>query len=340
MATLRKRAGRWQVQIRRQGHAPASRTFMKRADADAWARQTEAEIDRTGVLHDLRPLRTVTLADVLTRYSQEISPQKRSGASERLRITAIIRRPISRRYLIALSSSDIAQYRDERLQTVSAGTVIRELNTISHALDTAKREWGIHLPSNPVKVVRRPAAPTGRTRRLRADEEERILSACDRGRTPLLKPLIILALETAMRRSELLGLRWRDIDFSRRLASLTLTKNGEPREVPLSRTAIEVLQSLCLADGSADRVFPMTGHSVWLAWEHLRQRAGSPDLHFHDLRHEAVSRLVERGLSIPEVALISGHKDLRQLFRYTHLRPEDVAAKLQCGPAALMPMTR
>jgi integrase len=212
---------------------------------------------------------------------------------------------------------------------VAPATVIRELNTISHAIEIATREWGLWLPRNPVKIVRRPRAPAGRKRRLELGEEGRLLAACDEGRGALLKPLIILAIETAMRRSELLGLRWVDIDLTARVAHLSMTKNGESRNVPLSHRAIEVLQHLKATHaGQATRVFPMSGNAVRLAFERLRARGQLNDLHFHDLRHEAISRLFERGLNIAEVSTISGHKELRMLQRYTHLRAADLAKRL------------
>jgi integrase len=207
--------------------------------------------------------------------------------------------------------------------------VVRELNTVSHAIEIATREWGLWLPRNPVKLVRRPQVPRGRTRRLQEGEELRLMLACDLGRTPLLKPLLVLALETAMRRGELLSLEWRHIDLNRCVAHLPLTKNGDSRDIPLSRRAVAILRVL-IADERRDtvRVFPVTGNSVRLAFEHLRARAGMSDLHFHDLRHEAVTRLFEKGLNIAEVSAISGHKELRMLQRYTHLRAVDLVSRL------------
>ncbi|WP_244424682.1 hypothetical protein [Methylobacterium nodulans] len=127
------------------------------------ARNLEAELDRCGALPDTRPAGSRTLAEVLTRYRDEVSPKKRSSVSEMARINAILRRPICHRTLALLSTADLATYRDERLKTVAPATVIRELNTISHAIDTAHREWGIYLAQNPCKLVRRPAVPRGRT---------------------------------------------------------------------------------------------------------------------------------------------------------------------------------
>jgi integrase len=239
-----------------------------------------------------------------------------------------VRCAIAHRTLAKLTSSDVATYRDERLRTVAPATIVRELNTISHAIEIATREWGLWLPRNPVKLVRRPPVPRGRTRRFKQGEEESLLAACDRGRTPLLKPLIIIAIETGMRRGELLDLRWEHVDLKICVAHLPLTKNGDSRDVPLSRRAVETLQVLRAAEARHERVFPITGNAVRLAFEHLRERAGMSDFHFHDLRHEAISRLFEKGLNIAEVSAISGHRELKMLQRYTHLRAADLVARL------------
>jgi integrase len=328
MATIRKLRGRWQAQVRRRGVPPRAKSFDKRSDAERWARDLEAEADRSGWVADTRAAEKTTLGELLARYANEVTPTKRGAVSERSRINSIVRCPIAHRTLQKLTSADVATYRDERLRTVAPATIVRELNTISHAIDLATREWGLWLPRNPVKMVRRPPVPRGRTRRLKDGEEQALLSACDHGRTPLLKPLIIVAIETGMRRGELLDLRWEHVDLSKRVAHLPLTKNGETRDVPLSKRASETLRELRHDSRDSARVFPMTGNSVRLAFEHLRVRAGMPDLHFHDLRHEAVSRLFERGLNLVEVAAISGHKELKMLQRYTHLRAVDLVRRL------------
>jgi integrase len=326
MATIRKLRGKWQAQVRRKGMAPRAKSFAFKQDAERWARDLEAQLDRAGALPDTRLAERTTLADVLTRYRDEITPKKRSSVSERARIAGILRRQICHRTLTVLSTSDLSTYRDERLLEVAPATVIRELNTISHAIDTARRDWGVHLVQNPCKLVRRPSPPRGRTRRLVGDEEQLLLAAADAGRVDYLRPLIILAIETGMRRGELLGLEWRHIDLEARVAHLPLTKNGESRDVPLSTRAVGTLRAL--QTGKDGQVFAAAPNAVRLAWERLVRRAGLSDLHFHDLRHEAVSRLFERGLNVVEVSSISGHKELRMLGRYTHLRAVDLAHRL------------
>jgi len=144
-----------------------------------------------------------------------------------------------------------------------------------------------------------------------------------------MRPLIVLAIETAMRRGEMLALQWQHVDLVRCVVHLPLTKNGDSRDIPLSRRAVATLKELLAEKGrDPERVFPVTGNSIRLAFEHLRVRAQMDDFHFHDLRHEGVSRLFEKGFNIAEVSTISGHKELRMLQRYTHLRAVDLVARL------------
>src|SRR5664279_272354 len=220
MATIRKLRGRWQAQVRRRGVAPRAKSFDTKAEAQRWGQDLEAEANRSGWVADTRLAEKTTLRELLTRYCAEVTPGKRGAVSEASRINSILRCPMSHRTLAKLTSADVAMYREERLKSVAPATVVRELNTVSHAIEIATREWGLWLPRNPVKLIRRPQVPRGRTRRLKEGEEDMLLSACDRGRTPFLKPLIVVAIETGMRRGELLGLRWEHVDFKRCVAHL------------------------------------------------------------------------------------------------------------------------
>ena len=144
---------------------------------------------------------------------------------------------------------------------------------------------------------------------------------------PHIWPIIVFALEAGMRRGEILGLTSDNITLERQLAYLPLTKNGTSREVPLSIKAVDVLKDQ-RSRQNTPTPFPVNANAFRLAWERLRKRADLCDLRFHDLRHEAISRFFEMGLSIPEVALISGHKDAKMLFRYTHLKASNLVTKL------------
>ena len=188
-------------------------------------------------------------------------------------------------------------------------------------------EWGLMLSANPVDRVKMPPSSPARNRRLEEGEFERLEEASKQTKNPHIWPIIVFAIETGMRRGEILGLRWEHVDLDRRIAFLPLTKNGSSREVPLSTKAAQVLARQRQRNDTPSP-FPVTPNGFRLAWDRLGSRAGLSDLRFHDLRHEAISRFFELGLNIPEVAVISGHKDPRMLFRYTHLRAVDLVNRL------------
>lgn len=325
MASFRKIKIGWQVQIRKKGHLPITKSFQLKTDAQQWAREVEVQIER-GFFQDPSILEKTTLREVLIRYRDEVSPKKRGHQYEFERINYFLRLSVSRLALASINNQKIASFRDMRLQTVANGTVRRELTILSHVFEVAIKDWGYPLPYNPVKMIRRPPEPQPRDRRLDGDEEERLFAACRGYRSPWLYPLVQMAIETGMRRGELLSLQWRNVDLISKTALLPMTKNGDQRIVPLTSKAATILQHLPHSiDG---KVFPVKANAVNLAWQRIRKRADLGDLRFHDLRHEATSRFFEMGLNVMEVSAITGHKDLKMLKRYTHLRAEDLAKKL------------
>lgn len=325
MATIRKRGSSWQVQVRRQGFPPLVRTFASHADATAWARDKERAIDRAELSPSCRDLKTITVHDLLLRYEREITAKKRGADQERFKLRLLQAHSLSRASLDKVTGAMIATYRDDRLRTVTSGTVRRELAILQHCFEVARREWDIAIATNPVRQITLPPPSKARQRRLEPDDVDRFWEAVDRARASWVKPLIIVAIETGMRRGELLSIRWSDIDVSARTIRVSQTKSGYERVIPLTPLALQTLLPLPRPD---DRVFPLAPGAVRQAWDRLIKRSGIKDLRLHDLRHEAVSRFFEYGLTVPEVALISGHRDPRMLSRYTHLRPEKVAEKL------------
>ncbi len=328
MATIRKRRDKWQVQVRRKGQPNQSCSFTIRADALEWARYIEREADRSGLPNDRRALERLTVADITKRYRDEVLPQKRGGENQAIILNAFLRSRLAETPLSAIDAHQFARYRDERLKVVKPSTIIRELGLIQRVFEVARKEWAIALASNPVREIEKPTTGPARTRRLEGGEWDRLLKAAKRTRNRLLLPLVRFALETGMRRSELLNAKWQHVNWQARTLYIALTKNGCPRFIPLTEHAIELLNDIRSMRRNEENVFPLSIEAVKLSWRRLTKRAGLEDLHFHDLRHEAISRFFERGLTVPEVALISGHKDARMLFRYTHLRAEDVARKL------------
>jgi len=343
MASIRKRNDKWQAQVRRTGHSPRVKSFHNRADAQRWVRQTELELDRLALAYDPVRLERTTVADLLTRYRDEVTPHKRGAASETKRIEVFLREKWANLTLARIAPFAFTQHRDKRLREVKPGTVIRELGLLHAVFEVARREWDVPLTENPIANVRKPRAAIGRQRRLQPKELQALLSASELGRSDWLTVGIQFAVETGMRRGEILNVRLGDVDFKLGLLKVPETKTDIPRTIPLTATAIELLRLRAgVCDVADDRLFPATANAFRLAWERCRRRATSilpsiADLRFHDLRHEAVSRFFELGLSVPEVAAISGHKDPRMLFRYTHLKAVDIGTKLRARHEGTLP---
>jgi integrase len=336
MPSIRNRNGKWQAQVRVQGHKPQSRSFTSKRDAQRWARSLETELEATAFSVDRRVLDRECMADLLQRYRRDVTVNKRGAASECKRIDGFMREGWAKLPISRATPQVFSKYRDQRLRSVSPGTVIRDLGLLRSIFEVARHEWDYPIKDNPVAMVRKPRAPEARERRLNPGELEAVLQAADRCRNDWMRAGILLAVETGMRRGELLALRWADICLDTGTALIPVTKTGHARRVPLTEEACAILRERreAPANRGRDRVFHVTANAFRQCWERCRRWAAEDvpslsDLRFHDLRHEAVSRFFEMGLSVPEVALISGHRDPRMLFRYTHLRAEDLAQKIR-----------
>lgn len=347
MATFTQRqSGWWQAVIRRKGHAQQSRTFQTKNDAEIWARDVESQMDRR-VFVDRAEAEATTLLAALDRYAREVTSKKKSAAREGARILVWQGHQLAARSLASLRASDLAAYRDERLAAGLAPATVRlELSIISHLFSVASKEWGIPV-QNPVQAIRMPRVSNARNRRLEGDEESWLLESLSKCRNTWMRPAFVLAIETAMRQSELLSLEWKNVDLARRTARLPDTKNGTERIVPLSTRAIAVLESLPRSVNG--RVLQTTPGAVIQSWERIVLRArlayekaqisagakpkdvlADPtlrDLCWHDLRHEATSRLAEK-LQMHELMKVTGHKESRMVARYYHPRAEDLALKI------------
>lgn len=327
MATFRNRHGKWQARVQRKGQQPVSKSFQSKEDAQRWARQIEAEIDKGSYTNIALAERTL-FKDVIERYVKEVTLKTRSMKEDAYRLRALARHPIAKLRMTAITPIKVAEYRDERLQIVSNGAVIRELSYFSSIINHARREWGITMV-NPIPLVKKPQSPQGRNRILTEGELERLFDALKpkiKSSNHWILPLTKFALETAMRRGEILGLRWEHIDLQKRTAFIPLTKNGESRLVPLSTAAIEILQALPRSLNG--QVFPVRGTTLSAAIERARVKAKLGDWHFHDARHQAITRLAEKLPNLIELSAVSGHKSLAMLKRYYHPNAELLAEKL------------
>lgn len=384
MAVVTKREnGNWQAKIRRQGMPSLSRTFATKADATRWARSVEREID-TGSFLPSDDADKMTFQAAINRYRREVLPSQRGRSQAETRL-ARLGEAFGQYALSAISGSMIASYRDDRLQAVGPQTVVHELGYLQRIFKRAVQDWGIQLPRGvPTLLVSKPRLPPGRERRLEGVEELLLLEQAAQLKQPWVHALVLLAIETAARQSELLSLTWQQVDLHRRVARLRgidggPTKNGDQhREVPLSTRAVNAFAALPHAIKGP--IFPISQNALQLSWERLcrsarkahlfdllreelaseglqtveieaeiraiiyKKRAPSAraaalwaalqskdqtllDLHFHDLRHEATSRLAEK-LQMHELMKVTGHKSSSMLARYYHPRAEDLAAKL------------
>ncbi|WP_298139006.1 site-specific integrase [Acidiferrobacter sp.] len=319
----RSRRGAWQAKIRRRGYPQQTATFDSRAQAEAWARQIESEMDR-GVFVSRVEAENTTLRDALDRYAREISNQKKTADREIYTIRWWQSSALGARPLASIRGKDITVALSKKAgEGAAANTIHLYLALLSNLFNVARRQWGMEGLTNPTEFVQKPKLPSGRDRRLEGDEEARLLKGAGAGFAPIIR----WALATAMRRGEIAGLRWEHIDRGKRSAFLPETKNGFARSVPLSSAALAVLDSLPHCnDGS---VFGMTENAITLAMKRACAKAKIAGLTFHDLRHEAVSRLFENtDLDAMEIARISGHRTLSMLSRYTHLRAHRLAERL------------
>lgn len=265
----------------------------------------------------------LTIKEGLDRYRTQVSILKKGYAQEKYRIEQICRSFLGTKITREVTSVDIATYRDQRLQeinprtkrTLSPSTVRLEMSLLSNYFDIGRIEWGI-CGDNPVKNVRKPTPPPGRDRRLTSREERLILRYCHNHQNLSLFSIVVIALETAMRQGEILNLTWDNINLKTRIAHLPETKNGTKRDVPLSVKARDAL--IRMGVQTKGKVFGYTAEGFKSTWRFMIIKLGIQNLHFHDLRHEAISRLFELGsLDMMEVAAISGHKSLSMLKRYT-----------------------
>ena len=317
----------WQAHIRRRGYPAQVRTFDTKAEAQAWAAGIENEIAR-GVFISRTEAENTTLAGALGRYLVEIVPQKKNADREGRRVKAFQDRPLARRSMASIQGKDIANFiRDRQASGAGPNTVRLDLALLSHVFNIARKEWGMGSLSNPVECVRKPKLPQGRNRRLVDNEEARLLTAAHAYGGEI-GPVITWAIETAMRRGEIAAMRWERINWQTHVLTVPWeeTKTSEARGVPLSRAALAVLESLPRkVDGL---VWSLHSDSISQAFKRVCKAANIEGLTFHDLRHEAASRLTERGLGGLEVKAITGHKTMQMLGKYTHLRAEDLVGKL------------
>jgi integrase len=323
MATFLKRGKSWFVQVRKKGITKCS-TWPTKAQAQAWATKTEAEI----LYGEKSLLPEKTLLDAMERYEKEVTPKKRGARWEIIRFNVWRKLPIVSFHLQDVTTPVLAKWRDTRLTEVSAATVNREMNLWSALFECARREWQ-WVQTNPIHDVRRPPQPRHRERLFSEDEVNKICLGLGYDGTEVVTKSQIIAcaflfsLETAMRREEITGLEWKKVNLEKRILTIPLTKNGDPRNVPLSTRAIELLKSL----SHHPRPFDVDKDVLSTLFRRACKDCNIENAHFHDARATALTRLAGI-LNMLELARMVGHRDIRSLQIYYREKAEDLAMKL------------
>jgi len=313
MTTIRKRQGKYQVQVRLQGQQ-ISKTFKQLKDAKKWGVFYESKINLGNDLEIVD--KNLSLRDLINRYLSEITPTKKGHKIEKQRLNRLLKEPVVNQKIYQLRTGDFLKFKNKRIKDGNR-TCAYDLVLLHHIYNTAIKQWCYPITHNPVSNIQKPKCNPPRERRLNDNELKYILN--HKFKNNNMEHVIELAIETGMRKSEILSITTDDIKDN--CIYLSDTKNGSPRKIPLTNKIKEIIDKSVLP-------YSISSNAVRLNWYRMVKRSGIIDLHFHDLRHEAISRFFEKGLSIPEVSLISGHKDVRQLMRYTHLKINSLIDKL------------
>jgi integrase len=338
VATFEKRSGisgktTWRVRVRRQGGPWLTKSFVRKSDAQEWARGVEHKID-AGEHVPNAEARKRTLGDAIKRYLEITLPRSkhRKNASEQTRLLEWWKEELGDRPLVNITPATIAEARDKLGKTrnragkpLSGATVNRYVTALSAVLTVTFKEYG-WLQRNPARNVTRLADSKGRERFLSDAERVALLESCDASEFDAFGSIVRLALATGARKSELMGLQWPGVDLERRTVRFMDTKNGEARTVPLAASAVVTLKARKKGRLTLGAVFPYPMSMLDISWRASRGAAKLPDVRFHDLRHSAASYLAMSGASLMDIAAILGHKTLAMVKRYSHLSEQHTTA--------------
>lgn len=327
MASVGRHGRGYRAQVYVNGRR-ASKVFRTQREANAWAVAKEQELETA-------PAGQHTLGKMLEHYIEKVMPTKRGEAFEARQARAFLRDfpDLAAKKLVDLDTPDFAAWRDERLKTVSDATVLRNLNWLRHAFRLAREEWR-WMTGNPLQGLRIPKNPAPRTRRVSPAEVRALCRILDYrpGKAPQTKSqevalAFMVGLRSGMRAGEILSLGSPNLSLARRVASVahkTQHLTGKPRDVPLTRHAARLLAPVA----DRERCFTISSAVLDTLFRKARDRLMIEDLHFHDSRAEALTRLA-RKVDVMTLAKISGHKDLR-ILQNTYYREtaDEIAARL------------
>lgn len=335
MASVLKVGDKWRALIRRKGHAPQCKTFRTKAQAEAWAREIEGRIE-LGVQASAPPASALTMAMVLQEY-RDLRDRSRpiADTSNEHYMLRKLSAGLGERRPASLTPQDLVGYcsmrRDEGAGPYTCNMEISKLGTAMRYAGAA-----LHVALPDIAAASRPllkhlgliGGGGKRERRPTEDELAGLLAWLENEKGKLFSDVVLFAVATALRRGEIGRVMWHDVDHEKRLLWVRNRKDprakaGNDQQIPLLPAAWAVLERQVQVDGEP-RIFPIGESTVSKYFTEGCRALAIPDLHFHDLRHEGTSRLFEEGYEIPQVALVTGHKDWRHLKRYTNLKPENL----------------
>lgn len=301
-----------------------SKTFRKASDAKRWISEIE-----TDMYKNPDDIKSTDFADILKKYRDTVTPQKKGWRRETLFINSFLKRDIARLKTDRIKSSDIRMYIDERLKEVSNSTVNRELCVLSAIFSKTVNEWCL-LRKNPMKGIKKPKKPPARTRVPTEQELNQIYSSLNYipysipcQKKQIIGACVLFATLTAMRAGEILGLKWENVN--ERSVFLSDTKNGESRTVPLSKNAVKVIESV----RGFNKPFDVKSQTLDVMFRRYVKKCDIVDLHFHDMRRYALSNMAKKIKNPMDLAKISGHKDLKILLNtYYKISSDDLADML------------
>lgn len=329
----------YRVRVRLKGFPLQTATFQRLSDAKRWVQSTESAI-REGRHFKTSEAKKHTLGDTIQRYCTSVLKHRPRSAAQREQQLKWWNEQIGSYCLADVTPSLLSSYKEKLAEgithnkrTRSPASVNRYLAALSHVFSVAANEWG-WLDSNPMRKVAKLKEPRGRVRFLSDDERKALLEACRNSKAPALHLIVVLALSTGMRRGEILGLTWDNVDLARGRITLHETKNGDRRVVPLTALALELMREHAkVRQLKNDMVFPSVSQSRRLqinqAWGTALEKAKITDFRFHDLRHSAASYLAMNGATMAEIAEVLGHKTLAMVKRYSHLSESHVAGVVE-----------
>ena len=308
----KEKKGKWRAEVRR-NHRYIGKTFLSKGHASKWVKDTELKLEKEQY-EDFRDSASITLGNLIERYRDEITPNKKSTQNETYKLNFLLRHPIARCKILKLTPRKIIEFKKNISVGRKPATINKYLHYIYTIWETARINWGITLPTgNPTALVKREKVMTKIDRILTKEEYQNLLLACEKSNLKQLRDIVEFAYITAMRFGEITKLQVKDIDFENSTAKLIDTKNGETDIVPLTQRALDICDKYKFKDKiikleTSQTLFPIYRDKFRHYFEQACQRSGVENFRFHDLRACAITNLFKKNWSIAQVSVVSGHR--------------------------------